>query len=173
MPQRKYKRRKKLIKPHLQLKLTVTFVGLVALSLLLQFVLFTNTMTRAALELPNDSVLLLEASHGILLRDLAIAFLVFLPLTFFVGILSTFRVAGPLYRFEKFLESLQRGERPPDFRLRKGDELHDLAELLNQATAPMRKGDEEEAEDEVSPDAPPSLVRDETTSESPSSSERR
>jgi len=108
-----------------------------------------------------------------LLRDLAIAFLVFLPLTFFVGILSTFRVAGPLYRFEKFLESLQRGERPPDFRLRKGDELHDLAELLNQATAPMRKGDEEEAEDEVSPDAPPSLVRDETTSESPSSSERR
>ncbi len=53
MPQR-YVRRKKLIKPRLQLRLTGIFVGLTALSLLLQFVLFTNVLNETAVGLPND-----------------------------------------------------------------------------------------------------------------------
>src|SRR5689334_24774257 len=32
------------------------------------------------------------------------------PLTFCVGVVVTFRFAGPIYRFEKYLESLVRGE---------------------------------------------------------------
>jgi nitrogen fixation/metabolism regulation signal transduction histidine kinase len=133
-----YKRRKRLIKPRLQLKLTFIFVSLSALSLLLQFILFSNRLTNVALELPHDSAYLLQESNGLLLQTLLSSFLLFLPLTFIVGVLTTFRIAGPLHRFETFLRAVRRGERPADFRLRQGDELQELAELLNVVTGPLR-----------------------------------
>jgi len=156
-----YKRRQKLVKPRLQLKLTLIFVGLSALSLLLQFVLFQSTLTSAALELPNDSDLLMGATNGMLLRVLLGSFLVFLPLTFLVGVLTTFRIAGPIYRFEQFLDAVRRGDRPSNFRLRKGDELLDLADLINEATQPLRVSDEESVADSDPLDEAPSLVREE------------
>lgn len=143
------RRRKKLIKPGLQLRLTGIFVGLSALSLLLQFVLFTNVLHESAIRLPNDGPILLEELNGITSRVLLISFLVFLPLTLAVGVLCTFRIAGPVYRFESFLRAILRGERPRDFRLRKGDQLTELAALLNEATVPLRREgvDGEEARD--------------------------
>ncbi len=162
----KYKRRKKLIKPRLQLKLTLTFVGLSALSLLLQLVLFQSTLSSAALELPNDSQLLMSNTNAVVLRVVAISFGVFLPLTFLVGILSTFRIAGPVYRFEQFLRAVQRGERPRNFRLRKGDELMDLAQLINDATEPLRTDEDKTVESsDQDLDAAPSLHRDTDTLE--------
>ena len=137
MPQ-PFRRKKKLIKPSLQLRLTGVFVGLTALSLLLQFVLFTNVLHEAAIKLPNDGPIVLEEINAITLRVLVTSFLVFLPLTLTVGVLCTFRIAGPVYRFESFLRSVIAGEKPRDFRLRKGDQLQDLAALLNEATAPLR-----------------------------------
>ena len=153
-----YRRRKKLIKPRLQLKLTLTFVGLSALSLLLQFILFQNTLAEAALDLPHDSDVLLGATNGLLAHVLLVSFLAFLPLTFLVGILTTFRIAGPIYRFEQFLSAVQRGERPPDFRLRRGDELMDLAALINAATEPLRKEESSVPEGETDVDAVQSLT---------------
>lgn len=143
--QQNFRRRKKLVKPRLQLKLTLIFVGLSALSLLLQFVLFQSSLTNAALDLPNDSSLLIGMSTALLNEVLLTSFLLFLPLTFLVGILTTFRIAGPVYRFEAFLEAVRRGERPANFRLRKGDELVDLADLINEATAPLRTSESEQA----------------------------
>ncbi|MEL6715749.1 MAG: hypothetical protein AAFP86_18355 [Planctomycetota bacterium] len=133
-----FKRRKKLIRPALQLRMTGVFIGLVSLMLLLQFVLLTAEIHHAANALPADGPRLLAEANTIVGRVVLISATVFLPLTLIVGILSTFRIAGPLYRFERFLEALRNGERPEDFRLRDGDELHDLAALLNDATRPMR-----------------------------------
>ena len=143
-----YRRKRKLIKPSLQLKLTGVFVGLTALSLLLQFVLFTNVLHEAAIKLPNDGPIVLEEINAITLRVLAASFLVFLPLTLTIGVLCTFRIAGPVYRFETFLRSVINGEKPADFRLRKGDQLQDLAALINEATSPLRslEGEREKAE---------------------------
>lgn len=157
MTNRTYKRRRKLVKPRLQLRLTLMFVGLSALALLLQFVLFSHTVTSAALSLPNDDALLLERASGLLLRDMLFSLAVFLPLMFAVGILMTFRVAGPVYRFETFLRQIRRGEKPLDFRLRKGDELQDLADLLNEVTEPLRRADAP-ARDAPEADDPPSLL---------------
>jgi len=134
-----YRRRRKLIQPGLQLRLTFTFVGISALSLLLQFVLFANAITNLALELPRDGAVVMERSSGLLGSVLLVSFLVFLPLTFGIGVLATFRIAGPVYRFKAFLSAVLRGERPPDFHLRKGDELQDLAELMNVVTEPLRR----------------------------------
>lgn len=140
---RKYARRRKLIKPRLQLKMAGLFVGLVALSLLLQYILFSNRLTHLALQLPNDADVLLASTNRTLAQVLALSFLMFLPLTLIVGILATFRIAGPVYRFERFLQSMEDGECPPDFRLRKGDELQELAELMVSATRPLRSAEGE------------------------------
>ena len=134
------KRRIKLIRPRLQLRLILAFLGVTALALTLQFILFTSSLTRVAVELPQDGPLLIEQLPEHVLAVLLISAALVLPLTFFVGVLVTFRVAGPLYRFELFLKDVERGAKPADCRLRKGDELQDLCELLNRATAPLRKG---------------------------------
>ena len=133
-----YKRRKKLVNPGLQLRMSGVFVGLTALMLGLQFVLMTAELHQVANKLPSDGSALLEESNGIVLKLILVSAAVFLPLTLLVGILSTFRIAGPLYRFQRFLEAVRDGESPADFRLRDKDELHDLAALLNDATRPMR-----------------------------------
>lgn len=137
----KHKRRIKLIQPRLQLKLISAFLGMSALALILQFLLFTSSLTELAAEIPEDGALLMERIPAHVQRILLVSFLIFLPLSFCVGVLVTFRVAGPLYRFEMYLKQVIRGEKPADCRLRDGDELQGLCELINQATAPLRQQD--------------------------------
>ena len=162
MTKRPYKRRQKLIQPRLQLRLTLTFVGLVALALMLQVMLFIDAITDLGASLPNDGLVLIAAGPKVLVETLLMSIVIFLPLTIAVGVLSTFRIAGPLYRFEVFLKQVVRGERPPDFQLRDGDELKHLASLINAATEPMRRQPEPDQEptsvsDPV--DAPPTLAQ--------------
>ncbi|MEE8467414.1 MAG: hypothetical protein V3T22_03105 [Planctomycetota bacterium] len=168
MTQRPYKRRQKLPQPALQLRLTMTFVGLVALALMLQVMLFINAISDLAASLPNDSLTLIDAGPTILIKTLGFSFLIFLPLTFAVGVLSTFRIAGPLHRFEAFLNQVLRGEQPGDFRLRQGDELQHLASLINAATELSRQqpeSDKDSAQGGEPVDAPPSLARPAAASE--------
>ncbi|HIG85787.1 MAG TPA: hypothetical protein EYQ25_01960 [Planctomycetes bacterium] len=157
MTRKRFQRRRKLIKPSLQLKLTAIFTGLCALSLLLQFILFQSALTSAALELPADSARMLDLSQSIVLKVLAISFLVCLPLTFLVGIMTTFRFAGPVWRFETFLKSILRGEKPQDFTLRKGDQLTELAELLVRSTRPLRADSPQAAPATGTPTGRPSV----------------
>lgn len=165
-----HKRRIKLIKPPLQLKMTLLFVSVSALSLLLQAVLLMSGLTRAALDLPNDHLMMLDRVNSVIFESLLSSFVLFLPLTFAVGILTTFRFAGPIYRFEMFLRQVIRGEKPADCRLRQGDELKDFCELINEATAPLREA-APEAEEGIDADSVPSLVDAATNSDSPSSEE--
>jgi len=144
----KYKRRKKLIDPSLQLKLTVVFVGLTAMGLLLQFGLFARNISHVALRLPNDGLLLVNEMSSLVTSTLVWSFLVFLPITFVVGILTTFRIAGPLYRFRVFMTDILRGDKPADCRIRKGDQLQDFCDLLNRVTAPLREQSTENSESE-------------------------
>jgi len=133
-----HKRRIQLIQPRLQLRLILTFLGVSALALALQFILFTASLTRLAAELPADGPQLIEQVPEHVLLVLLVSIAVLLPLTFFVGVVVTFRIAGPIYRFESYLTDVIAGGKPADCRLRKGDELKDLCELINRATAPLR-----------------------------------
>ena len=131
-------RTKKLIDTRLQVKLTSYFVCLVLAALLFQFVLFASVMADSAAELTEVSSTLYEEFRSSLFRCLIYSLLVVLPLTIGVGVLATFRIAGPVYRFSQFLKSVADGQRPADCVLRKGDELQELCTLLNRATAPQR-----------------------------------
>jgi hypothetical protein len=144
-----YKRRIKLIRPRLQLKLTMIFVGMSALALLLQYVLFLRIVSDLALKLPEDGLILLDEMSGFLTGVLMKSFALFLPVIFLVGILTTFRIAGPLYRFETYLRGLSRGEESEPCRIRKGDDLQDFCQVLNEATAPLRVRGEAQAREEL------------------------
>lgn len=135
-----YKRRLlRLVQPRLQLRLMLAFGAVSATALLLQYLLFALVLSRAAEGLPQDGLLLLDQLGGLMLWILLGTFLVLLPVVGLVGILATRRWAGPLYRFERFLEQMVEGSRPADIRLRDGDELTHFADLLNRATAPLRE----------------------------------
>lgn len=129
----KYKRRVKLIQPRLQLKLIGTFLGMSALAMLLQFLLFTSSMSEVAAQLPEDGAIMLAELQESTWQIFLLSYGMLLPLTFLVGVLVTFRWAGPIYRFKDHLGRIARGERPGHCHIRRGDELQDLCSVLNKA----------------------------------------
>jgi hypothetical protein len=136
---KRVRRKVRLVKPSLQLKLTLAFVGLSALSLLLQYILFMSSLTKTALGLPNDGMLFMEQVNGILFGMLLASFGVLLPLTFVIGVVMTHKFAGPIHKLQTFLNQTLRGAKPADCRLRDGDELQEFCALLNEVTAPLRR----------------------------------
>lgn len=138
-PRPRYKRRIKLIQPRLQLRLVAVFAGIAVLALLLQCLLFYQVMTLVATTLPTDGLIVLTEINQHLPRILAISLGLMLPAVFWIGILATFRIAGPVYRLENYLKQVARGEQPEDCRLRKGDQLVELCKAVNEATRPLRQ----------------------------------
>ena len=70
---------------------------------------------------------------ALMIRVLAFTLAVIVPLLVAVGILLTFRTAGPLYRLETHLEAVIAGRETGPCRLRDGDELQQLRALVNEA----------------------------------------
>ena len=129
----RHPRRIKLIKPRLQLKLIGSFVGLSAISLLVQFLLLSSRLSETAANLPSGGNYLTRELPTLLLGILIFSFCVLLPASALLGILITFRIAGPAYRFEQHLRAVARGEDPGPCRIRKGDEFVELCQLINAA----------------------------------------
>ncbi|MEM7310754.1 MAG: hypothetical protein AAF682_29035 [Planctomycetota bacterium] len=133
----RFKRRRKLIKPRLQLRLVGTFAALTATGFLLQAQLFGAELMDLAAELPEGREHIEAAAVPLVMRTLVLSFGLLLPLILAIGIVSTFRIAGPVYRMEQHLGSLARGERPGPCRIRTEDELHELCNRLNAAVAAL------------------------------------
>ena len=134
---KRQRRRRKLIKPGLQLRLIGMFLGLTALSLVIQIQFVGLELARSTVE-SSSSPVQVDFISSIIWRSLAMSLVGSLPLTLAVGVLATFRIAGPVHRLETHLEAVARGEMPPPCQLRKGDELHDLCRLMNSALATAR-----------------------------------
>ncbi len=134
----KHKRRIKLIRPRLQLKLIGWFLGVATLALLMQYLLFAWSVSELAATSPDGSATLSVQAPTMLLRALLLSFLFLLPLIALVGVLVTFRIAGPVYRFETYLGQIARGEEVGPCRIRDGDELWELCSRINEAVAALR-----------------------------------
>jgi len=145
-------RKKKLIEPRLQLKVGLSFLGAAGAGVLIQTIMLGWVLNRTAYELPNDTVLLLEKFPTILGSVLLVTFLFMAPLFVSIGISTMFPIVGPLHRFRVHLREVIDGNQPGPCRLRQGDELHDLCELINLALAHERGAKHKELEQEVEPD---------------------
>jgi len=134
MTAKKYKRRRKLIEPALQLKLVSVFVGLAACSIVLQMLLLSIDIKNVARNMPEGAALE-EQLPGILQRMFLFSAGMWLPVTIAVGIVVTHRIAGPVFRFKQHLNSVAKGEVVGACRIRKRDELHGLCDSLNRGLA--------------------------------------
>lgn len=132
------RRRIRLVRPRLQLRLMGAFLGLSLLALTLQYLVFQRLLADAATALPNDGALLLTQTNARLATVFLVSVALLLPATFAVGLLVTHRLIGPIYRFEVYLRQVIAKETSEPCRIRKGDELQDLCDLINAATEPVR-----------------------------------
>jgi hypothetical protein len=132
-------RRRKLIKTSLQLRLTLVFVVLAFMAALLQVIFMNRAILSLSQKLPVGGDELLMQLPGVLGQNLALTVVVLLPLMIAVGILATHRIAGPIYRFETYLGQVARGEDVGPCRLRKGDELQELCQRINEAVTALRE----------------------------------
>jgi len=132
------RRRRKLIAPGLQLRLILHFLAAASVAVLVEAILLNHLVNSLAHELPHDESILLTEWPRIFRLQLLVAFGLLVPSITLIGIQASFRIAGPLRRFQDYLERLAAGEDPGPCRVRKNDELQELCELLDRATAPLR-----------------------------------
>lgn len=129
---------RRLIQPRLQLRLIGVFLAVSALGFLLQALLLTSLLSKMAASLPTGGSEAQAQIPALVSTLLVLSFLVLLPLTVSVGILATFRFAGPVHRFEQYLGSVARSEDMGPCRIRKGDEFQELCVLINKAVTRLR-----------------------------------
>ena len=134
-----FQRKKKLIKPRLQLRLVAVFLCAAGLAVQVEAILIALTLSRLSQGLTNDGSELLEQLPEFVRTNLLLTFLVLTPLMLGVGIVATFKIAGPLHNFEQFLRAVRDGQQVEPCQIRKGDELQSLCTLLNEVTAPLRE----------------------------------
>lgn len=127
-------RRRILILPRLQFRLVAAFLSAACISTVVQMLLLNLALTSLANDQPAARGALLEATPDILRTQILLTFGVMVPLVITVGLMETFRIAGPLYRIEQYLKAVIAGGRPAPCTLRQDDELHDLCRLVNTAT---------------------------------------
>lgn len=130
-----HKRRIKLIQPSLQLRLIGAFAGVTALALIAQVLVLGVSLSRFAGGLGASGAAFVEALPGLLGTCLAASVALVLPALVLIGVRVTFRVAGPLYRMERHLEAVARGEQPGPCRIREHDQLQQFCATLNEALA--------------------------------------
>lgn len=135
-PQR---RRFRLVRPKLQLSLMLSFLGISVLALLVQYLVFIQVMTQLAAELPDDGGLLMGEIPKRLQWVLFGSFALVTPAILYVGVLTTKRIVGPIYRFETYLKQVLEGKMREECRIREGDEFTELCALINRATLRQRE----------------------------------
>jgi methyl-accepting chemotaxis protein len=62
------------------------------------------------------------------------------PLVIFIGLVLSNRIAGPIYRIQKYLRRVSSGNLDNELKLRKNDELQDIAGSINDLVSRLRSG---------------------------------
>jgi hypothetical protein len=132
------KRKQKIVHPRLQGRFLTLLLTAAGASVLVHAGLMVWALSSLAAELPHDARRLQDAIPGTVVLSSLATLLAVVPLFLVLGISGTFRVFGPLYRFRVFLEQVARGKHREPCRIRSGDELQDICQLLNTVTEPMR-----------------------------------
>jgi len=132
-------RKIRLIKPRLQTKIILNFVCLALVASLAQVIIVSNSLLNIAPEMNEGAAVLRERMPHIMANALTWSLGLLVPFMTGLGVVLTFRVAGPTYRFEQFMKSIARGEDPGVCRIRERDELHELCDAINEAVTVLRE----------------------------------
>lgn len=150
------RRRKHLIRPRIQLAFALFFATSAGVAVLLYGLLLQAGMVEVA------SAAEWAAIDRAMVRAAIVVGLLLAPLSVSMAIISTHRIVGPLYRFDRFLRDVLAGREQRPCGIRRHDELRELCTLLNEVTAEQRerngRRDEQAAAARSELDGVPSLV---------------
>ncbi len=139
--ERTYKRKNYFIKRGFQSKFILKFCLIILIGMIfstgLLFLFSQGTLIssfqQSRLVIKNTSLAILPAVIYTNLIMLGLITLATIVVTLFVS----HKIAGPLFRFEKELKDIEKGDLTKSIKLRKKDQTTDLADSLNQMTASL------------------------------------
>lgn len=121
------------VKPGYQLRLALSFFAYIVIySAILGFIIFYPLYRELNAAVSLEEQTRISSTVLFLHKRVWIGFLLVAALASINLILSTQRVAGPMYRFEKMVEELKKGNYALRIRTRKRDEFKEMAGLLNE-----------------------------------------
>lgn len=129
-------RRQYLIKKGLQFRyIGIVFSLALLASVVTGYTVFATGWTLLGEKLANvypqgRLIYVIRTTNLALIRNL----LFVSPFIFFLGLLFSHKIAGPVYRIEKSIEEIAKGNLALRIKLRKGDEFWDLADIINTMT---------------------------------------
>ncbi|MCO4753428.1 MAG: hypothetical protein KC478_03050 [Bacteriovoracaceae bacterium] len=126
----KYKRSIFIINPKFQYKLSFIICSFTLLATLIYPFIIVDLFDYIIELAPDKSAQYLE-SRNQLIGILGIIQLVFLGFLFVFSIFLSHKIAGPMYKLSKHLESIRNGGEARDLFFRNGDYFHDVAEDVN------------------------------------------
>jgi len=135
-PKATFRRRKFLIKKGLQFRyIGIVFALALLASIVTGYTVFATGWTLLGEKLANvypqgRLVYVFRTTNLVLIRNL----LFISPFIFILGLLFSHKIAGPVFRIEKTLYEISNGNLALRIKLRKGDELWDLADIINTMT---------------------------------------
>jgi len=133
-------RKQTLVKRELQLRMVMQCGAVVALAILVQSLLIAFVLSRLAATLPNDGLLVHAAMPQVIFTGMLTSLALLAPFVFALGLRYSHRIAGPVYRMEQTLRRAIGSGEFASLRLREGDELQELAALLDQALSQLKAG---------------------------------
>ena len=134
--EKRIKRRIYFIEKSFQAKFIMKFCGLVALGGLLTVGLLYLWAARATtVSIVNSRVVVNTTADFILpllIQTVIIVTMVVAIATILVTLFVSHKIAGPLYRFKKVMEAMGEGDFLSQVKIRKGDQLQDLAKIFDE-----------------------------------------
>jgi hypothetical protein len=130
------RRRKKYIRPDMQLKVVLITFFAASFLLLVNFQLDIAGLWSLSSKLAvtgGGAQAALDETRRLVIEKFLITFGLSVPLTVSIGILYSFSFSGPVYRFQKYFNDLAAGRWDSRCQLRRGDGLQDVCESINEA----------------------------------------
>jgi methyl-accepting chemotaxis protein len=120
--------------------LTMIFLIILISGILLGvlFLLIRHNIAVLPQPLPDATNLFQRLLYQPFLIVVIIAMIIFI-VSFWVLIVITHRIYGPIYRLGKFIKALSKGEKTGELRFRKGDAVDHMADLYNELYESLKK----------------------------------
>lgn len=137
-----YKRRNYFINKRFQTRFILKFCALIAVGGILTIaILYPLAMRATTVSVVNSRVVVQTTADfilPILLQTVVIVMVIVSIATIVVTLFVSHKIAGPLYRFKKVLQALAEGDFSGEFRIRRLDQLQDLADAFNNMILKIR-----------------------------------
>jgi len=143
MAKRGYKRRQYFIDRKFQSDYIIKFCALVVLGGLLTIgLLYLLAMRSTTVSIVDSRVVVRSTADyllPLLIQTVAVVTVMLAIAVMLLAVFLSHKIAGPLYRFQKEMKNLENGDFTTEFRIRKMDQLQDLAENFNQMIKKTRE----------------------------------